>query len=194
MASSHPCPAAWRIEAKAGARRRCHGLTRRLAAALPAVLLLAGCTTLGPDFAPPNTDWAEVERIYIGYRTTEVQLRITRSNALLQRRSVEIAETRFRNGADDELGVLPGRVIRGKLRSIGYGVSSGAKTSPDGLPDVQSSRDWLRQAQRFPVLIEFDDGELGGVPGVREGGQAEALVYTGDNPLPNFLGGCLSAG
>jgi NodT family efflux transporter outer membrane factor (OMF) lipoprotein len=51
----------------------------------------------------------EVARIYIGYRTTEAQLRITKSNALLQKRSVEIAETRFRNGADDELDVLQAR-------------------------------------------------------------------------------------
>jgi len=84
--------------------------------------------------------------------------------------------------------LLPGRVIRGKVRSIGYGVSSGAKAAPGTLPDVQSSRDWLRQAQRFPVLIEFEKGELGRVPGVREGGQAEALVYTGDNPVLNALG------
>jgi multidrug resistance efflux pump len=93
------------------------------------------------------------------------------------------------DAADVAFDVLPGQVIRGKVRSIGYGVSSGAKAPPGGLPDVQSSRDWLRQAQRFPVLIEFEEGELARVPGVREGGQAEALVYTGDNPLLNFLGG-----
>lgn len=92
------------------------------------------------------------------------------------------------NPVDVAFDVLPGRVIRGKVRSIGYGVSSGAKATPGALPDVQSSRDWLRQAQRFPVLIEFDKGELGRVPGVREGGQAEALVYTGDNPALNALG------
>lgn len=92
------------------------------------------------------------------------------------------------NPVDVAFDVLPGRVIRGKVRSIGYGVSSGAKATPGALPDVQSSRDWLRQAQRFPVLIEFDKGELGLVPGVREGGQAEALVYTGDNPVLNALG------
>jgi multidrug resistance efflux pump len=89
---------------------------------------------------------------------------------------------------DVAFDVLPGRVIRGKVRSIGYGVSSGTKAAPGTLPDVQSSRDWLRQAQRFPVLIEFEKGELGRIPGVREGGQAEALVYTGDNPVLNALG------
>lgn len=90
--------------------------------------------------------------------------------------------------ADVVFDVLPGRVVRGKVRSIGYGVSSGAKAAPGSLPDVQTSRDWLRQAQRFPVLIAFEKGELGRVPGVREGGQAEALVYNGDNPVLNALG------
>jgi multidrug resistance efflux pump len=92
------------------------------------------------------------------------------------------------NPADVVFDVQPGQVVRGRVRSIGYGVSGGAKSAPGSLPDVQSSRDWLRQAQRFPVLIEFDPGVLGGIPGVREGGQAEALVYTGDNPLLNALG------
>ena len=32
---------------------------RQLAAILLAVLLLGGCTTLGPNFAPPRTDWDE---------------------------------------------------------------------------------------------------------------------------------------
>lgn len=92
------------------------------------------------------------------------------------------------NPVDVAFDVMPGKVVRGRVRSIGYGVSSGAKAPPGSLPDVQSSRDWLRQAQRFPVLVEFDKGVLAGVPGIREGGQAEALVYTGDNPVLNFLG------
>ena len=92
------------------------------------------------------------------------------------------------NVADVVFDVQPGRVVQGRVRSIGYGVSAGAKSAPGSLPDIQSSRDWLRQAQRFPVLIEFDPGVLGGIPGVREGGQVEALVHTGDNPLLDALG------
>lgn len=52
---------------------------------------------------------SEVARAYIGYRTAEARLRITRDNAVLQKRSVDIAETRYRNGADDELDVLQAR-------------------------------------------------------------------------------------
>jgi multidrug resistance efflux pump len=90
--------------------------------------------------------------------------------------------------ADVVLDVNPGTVIAGRVRSIGVGVSTGAKSSPGALPEIQNSRDWLRQSQRFPVIIEFEKGILASQPGVREGGQAEAVVYTGDNPLLNLLG------
>ena len=52
---------------------------------------------------------SEIAQAYISYRTTEAQLRIARDNAALQKRSVDIAATRFRNGADDELDVLQAR-------------------------------------------------------------------------------------
>jgi multidrug resistance efflux pump len=85
------------------------------------------------------------------------------------------------------LDVLPGEVLKGRVRSVGSGVSSGQQAPPGTLPTIENSRDWLRQAQRFPVAVEFDrpSGRLGKV---RIGGQAEVLVYTGDNFLMNLLG------
>jgi multidrug resistance efflux pump len=74
------------------------------------------------------------------------------------------------------------------VRSVGYGVSSPGTAAPGALPDIQNDRDWLRQAQRFPVIIDFDRSELERVHGVREGGQAAAIVYTGDHPIMNALG------
>jgi len=56
------------------------------------------------------------------------------------------------------------------------------------LPTIENSRDWLRQAQRFPVVVEFDSAEIEQLRGVRVGGQAEVLVYTGDHGLMNLLG------
>lgn len=53
------------------------------------------------------------------------------------------------------LDALPGEVFEGRVRSVGYGVSVGQPTAPGSLPTVQNSRDWLRPAQRFPVVIEF---------------------------------------
>ena len=90
--------------------------------------------------------------------------------------------------AELALDVLPGEVLKGRVRSIGYGVAAGPNAAPGTLPDVQTSRDWLRQAQRFPVIIELPKDELARIPGVREGAQAEAIVYTGDNPVMNALG------
>jgi multidrug resistance efflux pump len=86
------------------------------------------------------------------------------------------------------LDVLPGEVLKGRIRSIGSGVSSGQQAPAGTLPTIQNSRDWLRQAQRFPVAVEFDPLELERLQRVRIGGQAEVIVYTGDNSLMNLLG------
>ena len=86
------------------------------------------------------------------------------------------------------LDVLPGKVLKGRVRSVGSGVSSGQEAPPGTLPTIQNSRDWLRQAQRFPVAIDFDASDAERLPKVRIGGQAEVIVFTGDNFLMNMLG------
>ena len=86
------------------------------------------------------------------------------------------------------LDALPGQVFSGRIRSIGYGVSVGQSTAPGSLPTVENSRDWLRAAQRFPVIVEFAPGELPPMTGLRVGGQAEVMAFpTEGNPL-NPLG------
>jgi multidrug resistance efflux pump len=86
------------------------------------------------------------------------------------------------------LDALPGDVFEGRLRSIGYGVSVGQSTPPGALPTVQNSRDWLRPAQRFPVIVEFEPGERARLRNVRVGGQAEVMAFPDPgNPL-NPLG------
>ena len=64
------------------------------------------------------------------------------------------------------------------MRSIGLGVS-GSRNPPTGtLPSIENDRDWLRQSQRFPVIIDFDakqDAELR--EAVRVGGQAAVIAY-----------------
>lgn len=86
------------------------------------------------------------------------------------------------------LDALPGQIFEGRVRSVGYGVSVGPGTPPGSLPTVQNSRDWLRPAQRFPVAIEIDPGELPSLRGVRVGGQAEVMAFPSPgNPL-NPLG------
>ncbi len=86
------------------------------------------------------------------------------------------------------LDALPGRVFEGRVRSIGYGISTGQSPAPGTLPTVENSRDWLRPAQRFPVIVEFAPGELEDLKGLRVGGQAEVMAFpTEGNPL-NPLG------
>lgn len=89
------------------------------------------------------------------------------------------------------LDALPGRVFEGRVRSVGYGVSVGQSTAPGTLPNVENSRDWLRPAQRFPVIVEFAPGEarqLAELRGIRVGGQADVMAFPSEgNPL-NPLG------
>jgi multidrug resistance efflux pump len=85
------------------------------------------------------------------------------------------------------LDAMPGEVLKGRVRSIGGGVGSGQSTPPGTLPVVQNNRDWLRQAQRIPVAVEFDADVRPRLKAVRIGGQADVLVYTGDHPLMNPL-------
>lgn len=82
----------------------------------------------------------------------------------------------------------PGELFQGRIRSIGYGVSVGQSAPPGSLPTVQNSRDWLRPAQRFPVLVEFTPREAVPPRDIRVGGQAEVMAFpTQGNPL-NPLG------
>lgn len=89
------------------------------------------------------------------------------------------------------LDALPGRVFEGRVRSVGYGISVGQSTAPGTLPNVENSRDWLRPAQRFPVIVEFAPGEvskLAKLRGIRVGGQADVMAFPSEgNPL-NPLG------
>jgi multidrug resistance efflux pump len=87
------------------------------------------------------------------------------------------------------LDVMPGEVLKGRVRSVGTGIAPGKAPAPGTLPEVQNSRDWLRQAQRFPVAVEFDPSERERLRAVRIGGQADVLVYTGDHGLMNWLAG-----
>ncbi|MGD8831254.1 MAG: efflux RND transporter periplasmic adaptor subunit, partial [Pseudomonadales bacterium] len=86
--------------------------------------------------------------------------------------------------------VLPGKVFSGRVRSVGLGVSSGSPpTKPGTLPTIQNDRDFLRQSQRFAVIVDFDlaqGPEL--ARQLRIGGQASVMAYTKGHGLLNFLG------
>ena len=82
---------------------------------------------------------------------------------------------------------LPGRVFSGRVRSTGFGVS--VNSTPLGsLPTIENDRQWLRDAQRFPVQVEFELEKQSERLGIRVGSQASVIVYTGDHWLFNFVG------
>lgn len=82
---------------------------------------------------------------------------------------------------------LPGKVMSGRVRGTGFGVS--VDTTPlGGLPTVDNNRQWLRDAQRFPVDVEFQLNDRDQRQGIRVGAQVSVIVYTGDSWLFNVVG------
>lgn len=87
------------------------------------------------------------------------------------------------------LDALPGRVFSGTIRSIGIGVNAGQVPPAGSLPTIENNRDWLRQSQRFPVIISLNPADRETLlKQVRVGGQAEVIAYTEGHGLLNFLG------
>jgi len=85
--------------------------------------------------------------------------------------------------------VLPGQVFVGQVRSIGTGVSQGQPPPPGTLPTVQNDRDWLRQSQRFTVVIGFDVDQKDELRRqLRVGGQASVMAYSEGHGLLKMLG------
>ena len=97
-----------------------------------------------------------------------------------------LANLKIGNPVDITLDVQPGVIYTGKIRSIGFAVNSSSPDAIGGLASVESQSGWLRDAQRFPVIIEFDDELAAG--GRRLGAQADVQIYTGDNWFVNSMG------
>jgi len=84
---------------------------------------------------------------------------------------------------------LPGQVFKGKVRSIGRGISAGQAPPAGTLPSISNNRDWLRQSQRFPVVIEFDLVQARELSEqLRIGGQASVMGYSEGHGALNALG------
>ncbi len=82
--------------------------------------------------------------------------------------------------------VLPGEIFVGSIREVGFGVA--LESTPLGsLPTINNNRDWLRTAQRYPVLVNFPIPIRDGRTDIRVGSQASVVVLTKDNWLFNTL-------
>lgn len=88
------------------------------------------------------------------------------------------------------LDALPGQVFKGEIRSVGLGVSDGKSQPVGSLPSIQNNRDWLRQSQRFPVIVEFNASEVEKVRAqLRIGGQATVIAYSEESAVLRWFGG-----
>lgn len=83
---------------------------------------------------------------------------------------------------DIALEVAPGHIFGGEVVSIGFGVSKGPTGSLGALPTIEGKSGWLRDPQRFPVIIKFTDDSARSL--TRIGGQAYVIIYTGNS---NFI-------
>ena len=81
---------------------------------------------------------------------------------------------------------LPGKVVKGTVREVGFGVA--VDTAPLGsLPTIKNDPNWLREAQRYPVLIDFKLPPGIEINTIKVGSQASVVVYTGKHPVVNPL-------
>ncbi len=81
---------------------------------------------------------------------------------------------------------LPGEVVKGTIRTTGFGVN--VESAPLGaLPTIDNDRQWLRDSQRFSVLVDFELPNAEDRRGIRVGAQASVVVYTGGGFLFNSI-------
>lgn len=90
------------------------------------------------------------------------------------------------NKVDIALDSAPGRVFKGVIDSVSYGVKWNRNEKSGELATISANSGWLRDPQRFPVIIKFTDQSSAGL--LREGGQADIIVYSDSNWLLNALG------
>ena len=81
---------------------------------------------------------------------------------------------------------LPGRIVNGRIRNTGFGVA--VNSAPLGsLPTIENNRQWLRDAQRFPTVVDFELEHQRDQLAIRVGAQCTVVAYTGNNWLFNLI-------
>jgi len=81
---------------------------------------------------------------------------------------------------------FPGRVYNGTVRATGFGVA--VDSAPLGsLPTIKNDRQWLRDAQRFPVIVDFEMPQED-IRRLKVGAQVSVIIYASDSRVLNTLG------
>ncbi len=88
------------------------------------------------------------------------------------------------------LDVLPGKLFRGRVNSVGWGVTQGDEAPTGQLSTMPKEQGWVREPQRFPVriLVLPDEVKKAGIDVGRSGAQANVMIFTGSNPIMNPIG------
>ena len=113
---------------------------------------------------------------FVGTEKYWVQAEFTENN---------LAHIQQGNEVEMVFDVFPGEIFKGTVREMGYGVAVDA-TPLGALPTIQNKRGWLRDTQRFPVLIDFKIAD-GPKEMLKVGSQVTVIAYTGDHWLSNLL-------
>ncbi len=94
---------------------------------------------------------------------------------------------RIRTGQPAELSIAtyPGKIFKGKVESIYWGVSTGQGIPSGDLPDVQNPGNWVRLAQRIPVRLSLEN--LDSKYPLRIGGTVSVAVFTEKGVILNNL-------
>ena len=102
-------------------------------------------------------------------------------------RENSVANIQIGDPVEIVLDMLPGRILKGTVTSKGFAVKQPTGGMTGDVISVKGNSGWLRDAQRFPVSIKFDDESAYGYRFA--GGQADVQVYTQEsNWLLNGLG------
>ena len=88
------------------------------------------------------------------------------------------------------LDIKPGKLFRGKVHSVGWGVSQGDEVPTGQLSPMPADQGWLRDPQRFPVRIMVlpDEAKEAGIDVGRSGAQANVIIYANDGSIMNPIG------
>ncbi len=96
--------------------------------------------------------------------------------------SIDLRENQLGNvSINDEVDIafdaVPGKVFKGTVKSIAWGIDPG-KVTANGLQQNQPSNQWFEPARRIPVHIELEGGLAHWPIAAKAGGKVSAVVYS----------------